>query len=249
MHIVFDRFGLQARQHQSKYPYRLSGFMSVINSLPGHSKSGFSEGPLNERALSECNILVLTTRVGKSFSQSEFEGIEGLVDRGGGVLLLSKHGNWPGKLKDRRENDAELAKRLDIALEDTVFMSSVGNLVRFEGSSLEEEHPVISGVNGSPRVRTLVSNNFCGVRGRVGEEIVGIPGDVADARERSSVDGLSFAVARECESGGRLVVVGDSGFASNFQGGDPGLIECMDNRIFVENALRWLGHMEDVSDS
>jgi hypothetical protein len=256
MDIVLDALGWQARRHRDYDRTRLNGFLGIINNLPGPTTHRFSDGPLDAEMLAEFDVLVLTTRTHRAFSSSEVEGIDGLLKRDGGVLLMSNHGDWPGQNDfDSRRFDAGLADRFGITLERTWFEAgapSPNNLeayVRFCGSTLNGKHPIISGTPWSAPVKTLVSNNFCGVRGDPGEEIVGIPAGVVERHCRMSREGLSFAIAREFKGGGRLVVVGDSGFASSDSWTGPGLFDHEDNRFFVENSLRWLGQLVGGSDS
>ena len=257
MKVLIDSLGLQAQVHLQD-GRRLADFVSMLESIP-HCSVTFSSGtPLTGGELDGQDVLVITTRYPgeHAYSQEELEAVPELVRGGGGLLLMSNHGDLPGSNPhDMTQYDAVMAKRFGVWLECSWFQSgSMGELWELSGSALLTTHPIIRGGQGEEPVRSIVINNCSSiVAGGRGHSIVSLSQGMADLRNGYRPSGRLFAHALDPQTAageaieGRVVTLADSGFIGNDDTGipGPGLIGHGDNARFVRNLVRWLGRELD----
>jgi hypothetical protein len=247
MKVMLDSNSLQARAH-AQSGQRLASCLALLNALP--AETAFSpRGPLTAEVLAGQDVLVIATRKWQDlpYSDAELDCIVAFVQRGGGLLLMSNHGDVPGRYpNDMTQNDARLAQRWDVTVENTFFASPTPNVVvEFSGPDLAASHPIVRGApNGSP-VRSVVTNNCCSLRLLAGAPLIRLNRQLVDQRNGWSVDDRFFAVAvaEGVTQRGRVVIVADSGFIGTAETTFPGigLIEHGDNGRFAQNCVAWLG--------
>jgi hypothetical protein len=247
MKVLIDRNGLQVQYHL-RDRLRLGVFITELLSASYLVAFSSQEG-LTREGLSRFDVLVITTRSSVDYSQTESESIHNFVHNGGGLLLMSNHGDY-GQLKDMRRFDVKLADRFGVTLERTFFRHSLqGERTVLSQSALNLNHPIIAGASGEGPVRSIVTNTCCSIVANEGEGLVSLSNEMVDKRSGSSPNGQFFAHALEIKSGlktnhkGRIVTIADSGFigtdCSAYPG--PGLIGHGDNLRFIKNVIRWLG--------
>ena len=248
MRVLVDGNGLQARVH-AQDGKRLETFLALLCSIP-HCEVVFSPGePLTAGTLASQDILVITTRKDAEapYSGEEIDCILDSVRRGGGLLLMSNHGDIPGRYPDMTKSDAILARRFDIEIENTFFANpEMKSLTEFSESDFLTTHPIIRGGVGEEPVRSIVTSNCCSISSPDGAPLIRMTSRMIDHRNGFPSRGRCFAIALESSlqvAGGRVVVVADSGFIGTEETTFPGvgLIEQGDNRRFVHNIVRWLG--------
>ena len=241
MNLLIDSLGLQARVHL-RGGRRLADILSALAARPGIQTAfsppeALSAGPLNGH-----DVLMLTTRKQSEadYTEPELDAIENFVRDGGGLLLMSNHGDIPGQpYPDLTASDARLARRFGIEIENSFFASPEwGRPVEILKECLNQEHPVLRGIEEASSVRVLVVNNACSIRPEGGVPLAFLPAAMRDYRENRPPASRCFAVARD-----RVVVTADSGFigssGSTFPG--TGLLAQGDNLRFIVNILQWLG--------
>jgi hypothetical protein len=253
MRVLIDSQGLQAQVHQEDGK-RLGVFISTLAQIASCS-ADFSTGlPLTGKELNDCDVLVVTTRYPRenAFSQAERTAVRCFVCDGGGLLLMSNHGDLPGSNPhDMTQYDAILARQYGVDLECTWFQNPIiGKLWSFSGSSLLAGHPILAGSQKEKAVQTIVTNNCSSiVAGGRGHALVALPPKMRDLRNGRSPSNRLFAHALDAETDaslvgkGRVVTVADSGFIGNEDTvvPGPGLIGHGDNSRFIKNVIRWLG--------
>ena len=257
MKVLIDSLGLQAQVHLQD-GRRLADFISILESIPNCSVTFSSGAPLTGGELNGLDVLVITTRYpGEyAYSQEELEAVPKFVRRGGGLLLMSNHGDLPGSnTHDMTQYDAVMARQFGIGLECSWFQSgSMGELWELSGSSLLTTHPIIRGGQGEEPLGRIVTNNCSSIlAGGRGHPLVSLSPGMADLRNGYSPSGRLFALALDRQTAadgaveGRVVTVADSGFIGNDDTGSPGpgLIGHGDNARFVRNLVRWLGRELD----
>ncbi|MCU0857991.1 MAG: hypothetical protein MUC65_06270 [Pontiellaceae bacterium] len=249
MKILIDSLGLQARVHL-RDERRLADLLKELAAQPGVRVDFSPSEALSTEQLASCDVLMLTTRkmAEADYTEAEMDGIQSFVRDGGGLLLMSNHGDIPGQpYPDLTASDARLARRFGIGIENSFFASSEwGRPVEISGESLNREHPILCGIGEANSVRSLVVNNGCSIRTEDGVPLVFLPAAMRDYREARTPALRCFAVAHDRKHGGlrgRVVVTADSGFigssGTTFPG--AGLLDQGDNLRFVINILLWLG--------
>lgn len=247
MKVLIDRNGLQARHHL-RDRLRLSVFITELMSASYPVAFSSREG-LTRAELNEYDILLITTRFPVGYSQAESKGICDFVYNGGGLLLMSNHGDY-GQVADMRQFDAKLAGEFGVTFERTFFRNQLeGERTMLSQSTLNSNHPIIAGASGERSVRTLVTNTCCSILADGGEGLISLSNEMVDKRSGCFPNGQFFAHALGVTSGlkagskGRIVTIADSGFigtdCSAYPG--PGLIGHGDNLRFIMNVIRWLG--------
>ncbi len=251
MKVLIDSNGLQARQHR-KDAHRLCAFIAALGCRQ-YRVAFSSPSGLTEDQLKNCVVLVITTRSPKQFaySQEEKEVIWDFVHKGGRLLLMTNHADWPkAKLGDTREFDAGLAKKFGVTFEQTCFRHRLARVrTIISDPDLNTGHTIIA---GPPEVVSVVTNNCCSIRcDDRGEWVVQLSKDMvnkgAECEPRPDERQL-FAHALEVNSGlspkkrGRIVTIADSGFIGSdyTMKPGPGLIGQGDNLHFIMNAIDWL---------
>jgi hypothetical protein len=249
MRVLVDGNGLQARAH-AQDGRRLATFLALLRDLRACHVTLTPETPLTADRLAEQAVLVITTRKWQTspYAPEELTGIPDFVQRGGGLLLMSNHGDVPGRHPlDMTRSDALLARVFGVAIENTFFAHPEAHtLSEFSAANLLTTHPIICGAAAEASVRSLVTNNCCSIRAPDAAPLVGLAGQMTDLRNNFPCQGRCFAVAlADCApvGRGRVVVVADSGFIGTAGTTFPGigLIEHGDNARFALNAIRWLG--------
>jgi hypothetical protein len=249
MKILVDSLGLQARVHL-RDERRLADLLEELAARPGAQAAFSPPEALSPERLAGYDVLMLTTRKKSEadYTESELDGIQGFVRDGGGLLLMSNHGDIPGRpYPDLTASDARLAGRFGIEIENTFFASSEwGRPVEIGGECLNQEHPILRGIGEANPVRSLVVNNGCSIRPEGGVPLVFLPSAMRDYREARPPASRCFAVAHDRKSGrarGRVVVTADSGFIGSAGTAFPGvgLLGQGDNLRFIVNILIWLG--------
>ena len=162
MRVLIDSRGLQALVHLED-GRRLGVFMSTIEGIAGCSMTFSTGSSLTGSGLSDCDVLVVTTRYPRehAYSQAERATFRDFVGDGGGLLLMSNHGDLPGSNPhDMTQYDAVMARQFGVGLECTWFQNpSTGELWRFFGNSLLAGHPILAGGQNEKPVQTIVTNN------------------------------------------------------------------------------------------
>ena len=249
MRVLVDGNGLQARAH-AQDGRRLATFLALLRGLPGCHVTLTPEAPLTAGLLQDQDVLVITTRKWQTspYASTELDYIAAFVRQGGGLLLMSNHGDVPGRHPlDMTRSDALLAREFGVEIENAFFADpEPKRLSEFCEPDLLRTHRIIRGAAGEEPVRAIVTNNCCSIVAPDGAPLVRLTGRMTDQRNGFSAQGRCFAVALENSAQvgkGRVVVVADSGFigtaGTTFPG--VGLIEHGDNARFALNAVRWLG--------
>ena len=90
MRVLIDSLGLQAQVHLED-GRRLGVFMSTLEQIAGCSMTFSTGSPLTGLELSDCDVLVVTTRYPRehAYSQGERTVVRDFVGDGGGLLLMS----------------------------------------------------------------------------------------------------------------------------------------------------------------
>ena len=188
------------------------------------------------------------TRPEPAYSAEDLAAITGFVARGGGLLLMSNHGDLPGRNPaDWTRHDRALGGAFGVSIEPAWFAGPPPDraLPTIDASCLLTDHPIIRGGEGDVPVRELVVGPCCALKGGPDAvPLVRLSPTMVDWRDGRPVNGHRFAVALDetQERHGRVVVAARSGFlgsaGTEFPG--PGLFQRADNRRFVVNAVRWL---------
>ncbi|MBM4459804.1 MAG: hypothetical protein FJ011_18920 [Chloroflexi bacterium] len=249
MNVIVDGNGLQARAH-AQDGRRLDTFLALLAGLPACRVSVSPEAPLTAELLAGQDVLIITTRKWQTspYTLTELDSIPAFVRQGGGLLLLSNHGDVPGRHPlDMTRSDALLARAFGIEIENAFFSHpEPSRLSEFGEADLLAGHPILRGAAGEAPVRSLVTNNCCSIVSPDGAPLIRLTDRMIDHRNGFSSQGRCFAIALENNlkvARGRVVMVADSGFigtaGTTFPG--VGLIDQGDNSRFAQNAVRWLG--------
>lgn len=241
MNILVDSLGLQARVHL-RDGRRLADLLAALAAEPGFRVAFSPPEPLAPGRLAGHDVVMLTTRKHSEadYTEPELDAIEDFVRDGGGLLLMSNHGDIPGRpYPNLAASDARLARRFGIEIENSFFASPEwGRPVEIGGACLNRDHPILRGIGKENPVRSLVVNNSCSIRPEGHIPLVFLPAAMRDHREGRPPAARCFAVARD-----RIVVTADSGFigsaGTTFPG--AGLLNHGDNLRFLVNMLLWLG--------
>jgi hypothetical protein len=193
---------------------------------------------------------VITTRKKQDadYTQTELAAIPDFVRRGGGLLLMSNHGDIPGRsYPDMTASDAVLAFKFGIEIENSFFASPIWKKqVKISARNLRVDHPILSGVRCINPVRSVFTINCCSIKSGPGTPIISLPDMMMDYRDGRSHQSRYFAIAVDRGLDGmrgRIVVTTDSGFICSGETTYPGtgLIEKGDNRRLIVNILHWIG--------
>lgn len=249
MRVLIDGNALQARAH-ARDGKRLTSFLDLLRAIPGCEAAFSPEESLRAARLEDQDVLVITTRKWQDapYSREEIESIAAFVRAGGGLWLMSNHGDVPGRHPlDMTRSDAVLARQFGIEIENAFFAHpEPKTLSELTESDMLTTHPIIRGAAGEAPVRSVVTNNCCSIVASDGAPLMRLNDRMIDHRNGFSPQGRCFAVALEDNEpvgGGRVVVTADSGFigteGTTFPG--VGLIGHGDNGRFAQNVVRWLG--------
>ncbi|MDP9238129.1 MAG: hypothetical protein M3P30_12170 [Chloroflexota bacterium] len=215
---------------------------------------------LDAESLGGVDVVLIPTRMavdGNEYSPNELTALERFTAEGGGLLLMSNHGDLPGRNKwDHTRHDRVLAARFDVDVQPAWFKTGEwddGTLTKFDGDLLNADHPVFAVTDPHRAVRTVVTNNCSAILRGAGAPLVSLAPAVVDWRNGLAVSEHLFGRALETTSArrGRVVVLADSGFigsAGTTRPG-PGLIEHGDNLRFVWNTIAWLGAASEALGS
>ena len=242
MNLLIDSLGLQARVHL-RDGRRLADLLAALAARPGIQTTFSTSGALSADQLRGHDVLLLTTRKKSEadYAEAELDAVEQFVRDGGGLLLMSNHGDIPGRpYPDLTASDARLARRFGIEIENSFFAAPEwGRPIEIPRECLNQGHPILRGIGTDNPVRSLVVNNACSIRPEGGVPLVSLPTAMLDHRDGRPPAGRCFAVARD-----RVVVVADSGFIGSpdtmFPG--AGLLDRGDNLPIVVNMIQWLAN-------
>lgn len=241
MNILVDSLCLQARVHL-RDGRRLADLLAALAARPGFHVAFSPPAPISVDLLNGHDALMLTTRkkTEADYTEAELDAIEEFVGDGGGLLLMSNHGDIPGRsYPDMTASDDRLARRFGIEIENSFFSAPEwGRPVEIGGVCLNQDHPILRGIGEANPARSLVINNCASLRPGAGVPLVSLPATMRDFREDRPPASRCFAVARD-----RVVVTADSGFigsaGTTFPG--AGLLNQGDNLRFLVNIFAWLG--------
>ncbi len=114
MRVLIDSLAVQARIHR-KDGKRLADFLQSLQRLPDCAVAFSTPAPLSEESLLHYDVLVITTRkkMDADYTETELIAIHEFVQRGGGLLLMSNHGDIPGRpYPDMTASDARFVRLL-----------------------------------------------------------------------------------------------------------------------------------------
>jgi hypothetical protein len=205
---------------------RLNGFLAIVESVLGEP-ARISDAHLTAKQLAGVDLLVILTRRrdGPSFqfSHEEYRGIEGHLESGGALLLMTNHAPFA---ENDRKLIGSLGRQQGVSVYRRKGLQGQG-AIRVDGDCIKP-HPVTEGV----RALTFGSSHILTCRPRKGASILAtIPG----RRAPNNV----FALA--IDGPGRVALGADSGFiCDESDEGDSGYIEHEDNRRYARQLLEWL---------
>ena len=249
MRVLIDRHAMQAIVHL-RDGVRLRDVIAAWSELP-EAEVGFTDArELDGPDLAGADVLVVPTRsvslAGSAdrdlaFTDNELVAIADFVRRGGGLLLLTNHGDV-GRAPDHTEQDARVAALFGVEIERSVFADPAGALTTIGEDEINLDADALRATRA---VRQVVTNNCASVRCGRGEALVRLPASMSDVRDGRVSEGRLFAhaLAEGPEVGdGRLITVADSGFMGSpgTMHPGPGLLDQGDNRAFLVHAVEWL---------
>jgi hypothetical protein len=249
MKILIDSLGLQARVHLED-GQRLAGLIANMTSKHGFQVAFSQPVPLNYESLYGYDVLIITTRkkTEADYTEMELHSIINFVKEGGGLLLMSNHGDIYGRpYPDLTASDARLAQRFEIEIKNTFYASREwGQPVEISDQYMSREHPIFQGVAQANPVHHLIVNNCCSIMRGTGIPLVHLPTAMHDYRQHENPLSQCFAIARDSVENvirGRIVVTADSGFIGSPRNRFPGkgLLDRGDNLQFIINTILWLG--------
>ena len=249
MRIIFDSNSLQTKVHlgfkvrpewEEAKGRRLTTLLETVEeAVPGASVE-FYDGKYTRDALADCGALVFLTRK-EPFDPEELEAIHAFVTGGGGLLIMSNHG-------DHAEYDCVLAVRFGFRFEPSFFRIPGPELGRMSGDLLGD-HPILKGEAGEPEIQELFTNTTCHITSESGTVLATLDERMKEKFEDLSPRGTIFALALDGKAGdlgddvkGRIVAIADSGFVGTKGADRPGvgIIDEGDNMAFHKRVLRWL---------
>ena len=237
MRIGLDGDSLQVRQHR-RDEVRLSLLLSEWEAELSASPQVLDS--LTDPALRDLDVLLVATRVSPAFD-AERRCVRSFVERGGGLLVLTNHADWPGHNKyDHTRYDRSIAELFGLSIERAWFRTP-GGVTLTSASDFDRDHPILTSKDPDGRsVESVVFNNCSALTSTLGHGIIRLPLSVVDERSGLSPEGLAFAVAVSVGDG-RVVAVADSGFIGSpgTETPGPGLLDRGSNLLFVTNALLW----------
>jgi len=255
--ILLDSRALQTRIHAAD-GVRLRTFINAVEAA-GMTVS-CSTDRLDPASLNGADVVVIPTRWGgdgNEYSLTELTALERFAASGGGLLLMSNHGDLPGRNRwDHTRHDRALAATFGVDLQPAWFAQNdiiapagagaeSGGLTTFSEDLLNVDHPIFAATDPERTVRTVVTNNCAAISRGAETPLISLAPSMVDWRNGRAVSEYLFGCALASTSArrGRVVVLADSGFigsAGTTRPG-PGLIESGDNLRFVLNTIAWLG--------
>jgi len=255
LRLLLDSRAMQTGVHVQD-GVRLDTFIKAMEAAG--ATVAFSGDRLDADSVRGADVVLIPTRMavdGNEYSPAELTALERFTAEGGGLLLMSNHGDLPGRNKwDHTRHDRVLAARFDVDIQPAWFAQNErdladgaepGSLTKFDANLLNTEHPIFAASDPQNTVRTVVTNNCAAISRGTGAPLVSLAPSMIDRRNGRAVSEHVFGCALERTSArhGRVVVLADSGFigsAGTTRPG-PGLIEHGDNLRFVLNTIAWLG--------
>lgn len=248
MNLLIDSLSLQARVHRQD-GRRLASLLDALIAQAAVQARFSPDDARSGKELESCDVLMITTRkqAEADYTLVELDAIERFVRRGGGLLLMSNHGDIPGRpYPDLTASDARLAARFGIAIENSFFAGAEWGqpVTCCADDALNLHHPVMTGYSPDQTVGKIVFVNSASILPGAAVPLVFLPRDLVDYRDARSPTSRCLAVALDRDAcGGRVVVTADSGFigspGTTFPG--AGRLAEGDNLRFIVNALLWLG--------
>lgn len=267
--ILLDSLSTQVAVHRWD-GQRLTQVLEAMAGLEGFSvKLSEARAPLAAQ-LDDVAVFVITSRLGRppetpaedmraelrasvsdprpAYSADDVNAITGFVERGGGLLFMTNHGDLPGHNQaDWTRHDARVTEALGVTIEPAWFAKPEvkDSFPDVEPEDLQSEHPIIRGAKGAEPIRRLRIGMCCALTSPPGAEpLVRLPANLIDWRDGRDPKDHCFALAMDRFNGGdgRVVVTARSGFlgSSGTTIPGPGLIQEADNLQFVLNSVRWL---------
>lgn len=255
LQLLLDSRAMQTRFHVHD-GVRLGTFISAMEAAG--VTVVFSEDRLDADSIHGADVVMIPTRAavdGNEYSPAELAALEQFTADGGGLLLMSNHGDLPGRNAwDHTRHDRVLAARFGVDIQPAWFAQNERDLpdgaeprvlTKLDGDLLNADHPVFAATSPHNTVRTVVTNNCAAISRGAGVPLVSLAPSMIDWRNGFAVSEHVFGCALEGTPArrGRVVVLADSGFIGNagttLPG--PGLIEEGDNLRFVLNTVGWLG--------
>lgn len=261
MNILFDRYGAQvAVIRDKKSPDRLVPLFDAIAGAGWTPE--IASGELLPPALADYDVLVLTSRMTRGFSDAELAAISSFVQGGKGLWSMANHAGWgPARQTDNfLQYNSAVASTFFTSLEAAAYsIPDTSDAVPLSGSNLMTDHPIISGEPGWPiynpggdsRISTVVTRSFCGVYPNYFSSTIAMLGNLDKVTNHQSgqavTEGVVWALALDRSDvtvRGRVVICGDSGWLGSEKSQPvpgPGEFETPDNPQFALNTLAWLG--------
>lgn len=235
MRVLFDTKTIQANL-QNRGGKRLLDFFQIVAEISNEPCLGTLSQTIDAGCLAVCDILVVPTRR-EPYEDCEVAAIQKFVEDGGGLLLMSNHGDIPENHNNWTRYDFKLAQAFNVNLQRAWFEDKNKNPALLSDGDLNFDHPIMSGVD------QIAFNNCCGVSG-AGTWLARLNSSVYDRVASIEPTNFLFGVALDYGKG-RVVVTADSGFVGNSET-TAGLIDMRSNKCFLKNILLWLDHQEIV---
>jgi hypothetical protein len=247
MKILFDKGSSQV-QVQLETNARLNTLFDAIEQEGWEYEIGPDRITPDSLAGVNCLVILTRHRATQPGTENPFPGdwdyaftpdeLEAIVDfnrGGGGLLLISNHGPWPGGT-DWTVNDKVLAAQFGVLINPAAYILPGGPLT-MSGPDLSPS-VILEGVT------SIVPHNSCAVSGDAASPLVKIPSNAENLSTTfpNGPAGQSYAVvaAPHC---GQIIVAGNSGIAGDPDSGYPaaGMIDAGSNKRFLINSLKWVG--------
>jgi hypothetical protein len=257
MNVLFDTMGAQVQIHNAT-GVRLTTLYNALNALSYTTTFTDYTTPISAQ-LANADVLVILTHqfsqqpayppaipetTSFEFPEADLTGIPEWVQAGGGLLLISNHGEsgappyWP-------VNDIVLAQQFGIKIVPAFFSlptSGLTEMVMSPPSPLQLPPPP-----PPPRKLGALSNlqawDSCGIAPGAGRVIYPLPSNAVDSSGNNYKPAdYAFAVSYPHGSG-NVIVAGHSGIAGDNGTGwpSPGEIASGCNLTFLLNSIRYLG--------
>lgn len=240
--ICIDSSSLQAAVHLQDHN-RLRQFLALFNHFDASIE--FCELDKAEKDWMDAVLLIIPTRIPDSTSDQTLRYIEQFVSRGGSLLLLSNHSKVPTRpmMGDFTHDDKKIAALFGIELLD-VCMHSGGGKFTLIADAGDSCHKILQDSSGHRLVNSICLNNGSAIAPTSqGCGVLWWPNNVIDVGPfQMSSENKAFCWASANRGGGRVLVMGDSGFMSDpeSQCPGPGLFDQADNEIFLKQCVAWL---------
>lgn len=241
MRVLLDGQSLQVWQHLQDGE-RLAGMLGELSGA-AQCSIRFTD-VFDARALADTDILVIPTRIAPVGAE-ERDALQEYVERGGGLLLLTNHADWPGhNPHDFTKHDRPLAQLFGISIKRAWFRTRERHTCMF-GDDLRSNHPILRALDhDGTSVERIVVNNSTAVTSVDGDVLVSLSDDMVDERSGEAPVDQAFAIAVS-QGSGRVVVLADSGFigSAGTMAPGPGLLDQGSNRLFLSNSIRWAARL------